>query len=62
MELPFASIHRGCAPMLDGLGGPVPLESASEHLASRLEVERVLLGAVPDSVAGVADITLAARS
>ncbi len=44
------------------LGGQVPHESASEHLASRLDVERVLLGAVPDSVALRAPIVIGARS
>jgi uncharacterized protein YbjT (DUF2867 family) len=45
------------------LGGPVPTAgSASRHLASRLHVERVLLEAVPDSVALRASIIIGARS
>jgi uncharacterized protein YbjT (DUF2867 family) len=45
------------------LGGPVPESGpASMHLSSRLEVERILLGAVPDSVALRASIVIGARS
>jgi uncharacterized protein YbjT (DUF2867 family) len=45
------------------LGGPVPAAArASRHLASRLHVERVLLEAVPDSVALRASIIIGARS
>ncbi|HTA13679.1 MAG TPA: NAD(P)H-binding protein [Solirubrobacteraceae bacterium] len=46
------------------LGGPVPREQrdASVHLSSRYDVERVLLGAVPDSVALRASIVIGARS
>ena len=45
------------------LGGLVPAEApASPHLASRLEVERSLLQAVPDSVALRASIVIGARS
>src|SRR5579875_788546 len=44
------------------LGGLVAPDSASEHLTSRLEVERVLLRAVPDSVALRASIVVGARS
>jgi uncharacterized protein YbjT (DUF2867 family) len=44
------------------LGGPVPPGSASEHLASRLAVERTLLEAVPDSIALRASIVIGARS
>jgi len=44
------------------LGGLVPASSPSEHLASRLEVERVLLDAVPDSVALRSSIVIGARS
>lgn len=46
------------------LGGPVPREprNASPHLSSRHEVERILLGAVPDSVALRASIVIGARS
>jgi uncharacterized protein YbjT (DUF2867 family) len=45
------------------LGGPAPQSGpASPHLSSRLEVERVLLSAVPDSVALRASIVIGARS
>jgi uncharacterized protein YbjT (DUF2867 family) len=45
------------------LGCLVPAEaSVSEHLASRLEVERILLGAAPDAVALRASIVIGARS
>lgn len=45
------------------LGGLVPPErAASPHLASRLEVEELLLGATPDSVALRASIVIGARS
>ncbi len=45
------------------LGGPVPAGSVgSAHLASRLEVERVLLGASPCSVALRASIVIGAGS
>lgn len=45
------------------LGGLVPdAWSPSRHLASRLEVERVLLAAVPDSLALRASIVIGARS
>jgi uncharacterized protein YbjT (DUF2867 family) len=44
------------------LGGLVPPGSPSAHLASRLEVERVLLEAVPDSVALRSSIVIGARS
>jgi uncharacterized protein YbjT (DUF2867 family) len=45
------------------LGGPVPLDApASPHLASRLEVERILLDATPCSVAFRASIVIGARS
>ena len=44
------------------LGGLVPDGSPSEHLASRLEVERVLMEAVPDSVALRSSIVIGARS
>jgi uncharacterized protein YbjT (DUF2867 family) len=45
------------------LGGLVPAGGpASPHLASRLEVEEVLLGACPDSVAFRASIVIGARS
>jgi uncharacterized protein YbjT (DUF2867 family) len=45
------------------LGGPIPAEgTASAHLASRLEVERVLLAATPCSVALRASIVIGAGS
>ena len=45
------------------LGGLVPAgAAASPHLASRLEVERILLEAVPEGVALRASIVIAARS
>lgn len=45
------------------LGGLVPAEGPlSPHLASRLAVERILLEAVPDSVAFRASIVIGARS
>lgn len=45
------------------LGGLVPAHGvASPHLASRLEVERILLGAGPEAVALRASIVIAARS
>jgi uncharacterized protein YbjT (DUF2867 family) len=44
------------------LGGPVPEGKRSTHLASRLEVERILLEAVPGSTALRASIVIGARS
>jgi uncharacterized protein YbjT (DUF2867 family) len=45
------------------LGGLVPADAPpSPHLASRLEVERILLGAAPDAVAFRASIVIAAAS
>jgi uncharacterized protein YbjT (DUF2867 family) len=45
------------------LGGLVPADApASPHLASRLEVERILLGAAPEAVAFRASIVIAAAS
>lgn len=45
------------------LGGPAPVSGpASAHLLSRLEVERILLAAIPDSVALRASIVIGARS
>jgi uncharacterized protein YbjT (DUF2867 family) len=44
------------------LGGPVPPGPPSPHLRSRLEVERVLLEAVADSIALRASIVIGARS
>jgi uncharacterized protein YbjT (DUF2867 family) len=45
------------------LGGPVPVEDpVSPHLASRLEVESILLGATPCSIAFRASIVIGAHS
>jgi uncharacterized protein YbjT (DUF2867 family) len=44
------------------LGGPEPTGRASPHLASRLEVERILIDGVPGSVALRASIVIGARS
>jgi uncharacterized protein YbjT (DUF2867 family) len=44
------------------LGGLVPARGGSTHLASRAEVERTLMQAVPDSVALRASIVIGARS
>jgi len=45
------------------LGGVLPTQGAvSPHLASRAEVERILLAAVPDSVALRASLVIGARS
>lgn len=44
------------------LGGLMPTDPPSAHLASRLSVERVLLEALPDSVALRASIVIGARS
>jgi uncharacterized protein YbjT (DUF2867 family) len=46
------------------LGGPVPAEASpmSAHLASRAEVERILLDEIPDSVAFRASIVIGAGS
>ena len=44
------------------LGGLIPEGVSSAHLASRLAVERILLEAVPDSVALRASIVIGARS
>jgi len=44
------------------LGGMIGEGARSEHLESRLEVERVLLEAIPDSVALRASIVIGARS
>jgi uncharacterized protein YbjT (DUF2867 family) len=45
------------------LGGPLPkTQAVSRHLASRLEVERILLDAIPGSVALRASIVIGARS
>jgi uncharacterized protein YbjT (DUF2867 family) len=53
-----AGVHR-----IIYLGGLVPAEAApSAHLASRLEVERILLDASPENVAFRASIVIAAAS
>jgi uncharacterized protein YbjT (DUF2867 family) len=45
------------------LGGPLPRDrAASRHLASREQVQRILLEAIPDSVALRASIVIGARS
>ncbi|MDQ3588188.1 MAG: NAD(P)H-binding protein [Actinomycetota bacterium] len=44
------------------LGGIAPEGRVSTHLGSRLEVEQILLGAVPDSTALRASIVIGARS
>jgi uncharacterized protein YbjT (DUF2867 family) len=44
------------------LGGLVPEDAVSDHLASRLAVERILLDASPDSIALRASIVIGARS
>ena len=44
------------------LGGPLPPGRPSDHLSSRLAVERVLLDAVDDSIALRASIVIGARS
>jgi uncharacterized protein YbjT (DUF2867 family) len=44
------------------LGGLVPADLASPHLASRLEVEETLLAAAPEAVALRASIVIGARS
>jgi uncharacterized protein YbjT (DUF2867 family) len=59
-----ASAHSGVARIVY-LGGIMPREPApavSPHLASRETVERILLDAVPDSVALRASIVIGARS
>jgi uncharacterized protein YbjT (DUF2867 family) len=72
---PFAARERMAAEQFAGaaaragvrrivyLGGPVPLAGLlSAHLTSRLDVERILLEAVPDGVALRASIVIGARS
>ncbi len=44
------------------LGGPEPTGPRSHHLSSRLDVERILLAAVSDSIALRASIVIGARS
>ncbi|HWD11447.1 MAG TPA: NAD(P)H-binding protein [Solirubrobacteraceae bacterium] len=61
-----ASARRAGVVRIVYLGGLVPHWSSgipsSRHLASREEVERILLGAVPDSIALRASIVIGARS
>ena len=55
--------RRAGVPRVIYLGGLVPAETApSAHLASRLEVERILLDASPENVAFRASIVIAAAS
>jgi uncharacterized protein YbjT (DUF2867 family) len=55
--------RRAGVPRVIYLGGLVPAEEApSAHLASRLEVERILLDASPENVAFRASIVIAAAS
>jgi uncharacterized protein YbjT (DUF2867 family) len=57
-----ASARAGVARIVY-LGGPLPRDpAASRHLASREQVQRILLEAVPDSVALRACIVIGARS
>ncbi len=57
-----AARHAGVARIVY-LGGPVPqTHPASPHLSSRLEVERILLEAIPQSVALRASIVIGAQS
>jgi len=61
-----AAAQRSGLPRLVYLGGLVPQDddggSASPHLASRVEVERILLGAAPRAIALRASIVIGARS
>jgi uncharacterized protein YbjT (DUF2867 family) len=58
-----AAAERAAVRRIIYLGGPVPPQGRlSDHLSSRLEVERLLLAAVPDSVALRASIVIGARS
>lgn len=60
----FAAAARAAGlPRLVYLGGPLPpQDTPSAHLASRLTVERILLGATPCSVALRASIVIGAQS
>lgn len=60
----FARVARECKlPRVIYLGGPMPSDGAvSPHLASRLEVERILLATTPCSVAFRASIVIGAGS
>ena len=58
-----AAAHESGVKRIVYLGGPAPEGGPqSVHLRSRLEVERILLSAVPDSVALRASIVIGARS
>jgi uncharacterized protein YbjT (DUF2867 family) len=58
-----AAAHRAGVRRIVYLGGLLPAEHAnSRHLESRANVERILLEAVPDSVALRASIVIGARS
>ncbi len=57
-----AAVSAGVARIVY-LGGPLPRDhAASRHLASREQVQRILLEAIPDSVALRASIVIGARS
>jgi uncharacterized protein YbjT (DUF2867 family) len=57
-----ASARAGVARIVY-LGGPLPRDrAASPHLSSRAQVQRILLAAIPDSVALRASIVIGARS
>jgi uncharacterized protein YbjT (DUF2867 family) len=57
-----AAVSAGVARIVY-LGGPLPRDRAvSRHLASREQVQRILLEAIPDSVALRASIVIGARS
>ena len=60
----FARVARECqVPRIVYLGGPMPTDgSVSPHLASRLDVEDILLAAAPCSVAFRASIVIGAGS
>lgn len=57
-----AAAHRAGVSRIVYLGGPAPPQEISKHLRSRLDVEDVLLDAIPDSVALRASIVIGARS
>jgi uncharacterized protein YbjT (DUF2867 family) len=57
-----AAVSAGVARIVY-LGGPLPRDrAASRHLASREQVQRILLEAIPDSIALRASIVIGARS
>lgn len=62
-EVFAAAARRAGLPRIVYLGGPVPTDKpASRHLASRVAVEEVLLGAAPRSVAFRASLVVGHRS